>query len=85
MTNADEVLTRIIHILRTEAQVDVDIHASSELLRDLQLDSMSLTVLLVGLEDHYRVRLDGEDAGGVVTVADLAALVVRKAGEAAPC
>ena len=85
MTDVNEVLARITHILRTEAQVEADILPSSDLLRDLQLDSMSLTVLLVGLEDHYRVRLDGEDAGGVVTVKDLAALVVRKAGEASPC
>ena len=82
-TTAEEVQARITHILRGEAQVEADISAHSELLRDLELDSMSLTVLLVGLEDHYRVRLDGEDAAGVVTVADLAALVVRRV-EAAP-
>lgn len=84
MTDVEEVQARIAHILRTEAQHEGDIHASSDLLRDLQLDSMSLTVLLVGLEDHYRVRLDGEDAGGVVTVADLAALVIQRTGEARP-
>ncbi|MBM4379916.1 MAG: acyl carrier protein [Deltaproteobacteria bacterium] len=84
MTDAAEVQARIIHILRSEAQVDGDIQAGSDLLRDLQLDSMSLTVLMVGLEDHYRVRLDGEDAVGVATVADLAALVVRKSAEPQP-
>jgi acyl carrier protein len=82
-TTATEVQDRITHILRGEAQVEADITPSSDLLRDLELDSMSLTVLMVGLEDHYRVRLDGEDAAGVSTVADLAALVVRKL-EAAP-
>lgn len=82
-TTVDDVQSRITHILRSEAQVEADVTPSSDLLRDLELDSMSLTVLMVGLEDHYRVRLDGEDAAGVATVADLAALVVRKV-EATP-
>ncbi|MEN9800743.1 MAG: hypothetical protein RL653_4440, partial [Pseudomonadota bacterium] len=53
-TTATEVQDRITHILRGEAQVEADITPSSDLLRDLELDSMSLTVLMVGLEDHYR-------------------------------
>ena len=51
---------------------------SSRLLEDLALDSLGLTVLAVGLENRYRVRLDEQDAQGIVTVEDLARLVVSR-------
>ena len=42
-----------------------------------QLDSLGLTVLAVGLENRFRVKLSEEDAAGVRTVADLARCVRR--------
>ena len=48
---------------------------------DLQLDSVGLLTLVVSLEDRFRVALAEEDAARVRTVAELAALVVRKSQE----
>jgi acyl carrier protein len=47
-------------------------------LKDLQLDSLGLTVLAVGLENRFRVKLSEEDAVGLATVEDLAKLVVTR-------
>nr|AYM52951.1 acyl carrier protein [Jahnella sp. MSr9139] len=51
-------------------------------LGDLALDSLEVTVLVVELEDHFRVRLDHADAGGLATLGDLARLVASKAAKA---
>ena len=54
-------------------------------MRDLQLDSVGLLTLVVDLEDHFRVALKEEDAAVIRTVAELAALVLRRREEAAAC
>ncbi|RYE93409.1 MAG: acyl carrier protein [Myxococcales bacterium] len=56
-----------------------DLTPDARLLDDLHLDSLELTVLAVGLEDHFRVKLSEHDTLGIVTVADLARLVARRA------
>ena len=53
--------------------------------RELALDSLEVTVLVVELENRFRVRLDPADAGKVATLGDLARLVAARAeGGGAP-
>jgi acyl carrier protein len=77
---ADEaqVLESIRAIARTELELERTVDPSDDLLADLGLDSLGLTVLAVGLENRYRVKLSQEDAVGIRTVSDLAALVARR-------
>ena len=56
-----------------------------DLVSDLQLDSVGLLTLVVGLEDRFRVALKEEDAAAVRTVGDLAALVLRRREEMRAC
>lgn len=67
-----EVLEIIRTIARTELEMERPIVPEDDLLRDLALDSLGLTVLAVGLENRFRVKLSEEDAAGVQTVGDLA-------------
>ncbi len=78
------VLEEIRRIAREELELGREVEPHDDLLADLQLDSMASIVLAVGLENRFRVKLSEEDAMGVRTVGDLAALVVRRAEEAAP-
>ncbi|MHB8417024.1 MAG: acyl carrier protein [Myxococcales bacterium] len=55
----------------------------ADLQRDLALDSVALLTLVVSLEDRFRIVLRDEDAAEVHTARELAALVVRRAGEPA--
>jgi acyl carrier protein len=73
-----QVLETIRSIARNELELERPIQATDDLLADLGLDSLALTVLAVGLENKFRVKLSQEDAGVVRTVADLAALVARR-------
>ena len=73
-----EVVAEIRRILGEELEWKGAVEPSHDLLKDLQLDSLGLTVLAVGLENRFRVKLSEEDAAGVTTVADLARLVSKR-------
>ena len=74
----DEVLREIGRIAREELGMAREIRPGDDLLADLQLDSVSLLTLVVGLEDRFSVTLEEEDAAQVRTVQDLANLVVSR-------
>jgi len=79
-----EVLSEIRRIAAAELELERTIEPSDDLIRDLQLDSLGLTVLAVGLEDRFRVKLTEDDSGRVTTVGDLAALVANRTCELHP-
>jgi acyl carrier protein len=81
----DEVLGEIARVLRDELGLSRTPRPEDDLVSDLQLDSVGLLTLVVGLEDRFRVALQEEDAAAVRTVRDLAALVLRRREEAHPC
>ena len=81
----DEVLGEIGRVLREELDMNREVRPADDLVRDLQLDSVGLLTLVVGLEDRFRVALKEEDAVAVHAVAELAALVLRRREEAAAC
>jgi acyl carrier protein len=77
-------LSEIRRIAKDELQLERPVQPKDELIQDLQLDSLGLTILAVGLEDRFRIRLTEEDSARVTTVADLASLVASRASEARP-
>ncbi|MBF5041802.1 acyl carrier protein [Aggregicoccus sp. 17bor-14] len=78
-----EVLAEIRRIAAEELEWTRPVQPQDDLLRDLQLDSLGLTVLAVGLENRFRVRLTEEDSAGVLTVQDLMRLVATRTAETA--
>jgi acyl carrier protein len=78
------VLEEIRRIARQELELEREVQPADDLLADLQLDSMALIVLAVGVENRFRVKLSEADAVAVRTVGELAALVVQRAEEAGP-
>ncbi len=83
MPSEAEVLETIRFIARTELELERPVQPNDDLVADLGLDSLGLTVLAVGLENRFRVKLSQEDAVGLRTVSDLAGLVVRRSEAAA--
>jgi acyl carrier protein len=76
----EEVLAEIRRIVARELEITGPIQSHHGLIQDLRLDSLGLTVLAVGLEDRFRVRLTEEDSALINTVQDLARLVASRAG-----
>ncbi|WP_338863446.1 acyl carrier protein [Myxococcus stipitatus] len=70
-----EVLAEIRRIAAEELEWRGEVEPHHDLVGDLQLDSLGLTVLAVGLENRFRIRLSEEDAQGIKSVADLTRLV----------
>jgi acyl carrier protein len=77
-----EVLAEIRRIAADELEWKGAVEPGHDLIRDMQLDSLGLTVLAVGLENRFRIRLSEEDAQDVRTVADLSKLVAQRAAAA---
>ncbi|EPX61353.1 Acyl carrier protein [Cystobacter fuscus DSM 2262] len=72
------VLDEIRRIVSQELEWSGPVEPVHHLMRDLQLDSLGLTVLAVELENRFRIRLSMEDSVGVVTVGDLMHLVASR-------
>ncbi|AGC48499.1 acyl carrier protein [Myxococcus stipitatus DSM 14675] len=73
-----EVLAEVRRIAADELEWKGGVELEHDLVGDLQLDSLGLTVLAVGLENRFRIRLSEEDSQGIRTVADLTRLVERR-------
>lgn len=71
------VLKKLIES-RVDYQGSGPITAESDFIRDLQLDSVSRTGVLVAVEDHYDITLDTDAVLEARTVAQLATLVVAR-------
>ncbi len=76
-----EVLEELAKIARRDLEVQVELSPSLRLHEDLQLDSMQMIIVAVGLENRFKVKLGEEDAPALKTVGDLCALVVRRVKE----
>jgi acyl carrier protein len=72
------VLSEIRRIISQELDWTGPVEPGHHLMRDLQLDSLGLTVLAVELENRFRLRLSVEDSVGVSTVGDLMRLVASR-------
>jgi acyl carrier protein len=75
------VLSEIRRIVTQELEWRGEVEPAHHLTRDLQLDSLGLTVLAVELENRFRIRLSVEDSVGVTTVGDLIQLVAARLEE----
>jgi acyl carrier protein len=70
------VTQEIIDMIRAEASV-ADLTADSGL-QEGGLDSLRIMSLVLRIEARYDIELDADDADELLTVADLARLVVRR-------
>jgi acyl carrier protein len=79
---ADEaaVLAEVRRILREELACGREVGPATDLAADLQLDSLQILTLVVGLEDRFQVALDPGDGEKVRTAGQLAALVALRSG-----
>jgi acyl carrier protein len=76
-----DVLEELRRIAARDLEVQVELKPSLRLHEDLQLDSMQMIIVAVGLENRFRVKLGEEDAPALKTIGDLCALVVRRVRE----
>ena len=68
-----EILDEIREVAAEFLDVGVTIDSETEILGDMQLDSLELVTLTVELENRFRICLEDGDVEGYRTVGDLIA------------
>jgi len=76
-----EILTRVVEVLAKSFDLDPDqIHPTSHLFEDLDLDSIDAIDLVVGLEEETGLDVDEDELKAIRIVQDVVDLVDRKLG-----
>ncbi len=70
----NEILEKVISILSQISEVD-EITEDSELLDDLDIDSMNLLVLLSSMEAVFNIKISEKDMRKMYTVGDIADVI----------
>lgn len=82
MLSKTELIAKIIEIVNENLLIDgsdVDISENSNLMDELQLDSMELVSLCIEIEESYGVVLEPEDFSAIdITPTAIADLVISK-------
>lgn len=75
------ILTRVVEVLAKSFDLDPDqIHPTSHLFEDLDLDSIDAIDLVVGLEEETGLDVDEDELKAIRIVQDVVDLVDRKLG-----
>ncbi len=80
MTEA-EILREIETLARRELEWEGELRPEMRLIEDLALDSLKLLTLAVAVENRFRIAIDEEQEGELVTVGDLVTLVADRSSE----
>lgn len=76
----NEILEKVIVILSGISEAD-EITEDSELLDDLDIDSMNLLVLLSSMEEEFKVHISEDDMRKMYTVGDVAEIILNLINE----
>jgi acyl carrier protein len=76
-----KTLDSVLEVLRGPCGVTADITLASRLVEDLELDSVGLLCLAVGLENRFRVKLEENPEEPPDTVSDVVELLERAIGK----
>jgi acyl carrier protein len=74
----DDILKTLTEIYHEKLDGEETLSAEMRLAEDLHLDSLRLMTLAIEVEDRFRICLDEDDEGSIVTVGDLVAIVGEK-------
>ena len=72
------ILEELNRIAKKELEFERPILPAMSLKADLKLDSMGMIIVAVGLENRFKVKLEEQDGGDLLTVGDLLTLVERR-------
>ena len=76
-----EVEAKLIGLLVDELGLDRDkITMEASFDEDLEVDSLGVVELLMGLEDNFGVAIPDEEAEGIATVGQAVSVVLEKLG-----
>ncbi len=80
LPTTNRYLDGISEVARAHLGHDAPLTADQPLVETLRLDSVRMLTLVAELENHFAVCLEEGDEQGLITVADLVALLERRGG-----
>ncbi len=72
-----DIQTEITRILAGSLEDPPELTGETDLVADLDLESVQVMEFVVEVEDHYDIAIDLESLSNVHTIAELAAVVAR--------
>ncbi len=81
MMTEQHILEEVTKVMREHLQITSPVELSTDLTRDLQLDSLKQLTFVVELENQFRICFDASDEEGLVTVGDVVGLIGRRLAE----
>lgn len=77
----EAISERVLAAVATVAGTDPgDLRPATELVNDLNLDSLAMFELVIELEESYDLRISDEDIDRIRTIEDIIDYIVRQAG-----
>ncbi len=70
-----EINDQLIVLLKAQLAEEREVHAATDLLSDLALESVQIMEFIVEVEDHYDIAISLEALGEIRTIEQLGALV----------
>ena len=85
MTESQDIAQTLVTLLRdfltantaTKAMAD-QVGVDTDLITDLEMESIQIMEYVVEIEDHYDISIDLESLSNARTIADLAAIATRE-------
>jgi len=73
--NDNQIFDGIRDVMRRHLRLEIPVRPETDVLRDLNLDSVQRLTLIVELENHFRICFEAGDAEGVSTLGDVTTLI----------
>lgn len=77
-SNPDAILEGIRLVARQRLELARPIEPSTEIVADLELDSLQQLSLIVEIENHFRICFEPDDEEGICTVGDLMHVIAAR-------
>ncbi len=74
----DAILDGIRHVAKNRLALAGPIDPNTEIVGDLELDSIQQLSLIVEIENHFRICFEPDDEEGVATVHDLMRVIATR-------
>jgi acyl carrier protein len=78
----EKIIAKINRILLDDFEIKKElIRPDSELIRDLEIDSLDFIDFIVSIERNFGMKVEGEDLQKIKTVNDLYELILKRKAE----
>ena len=73
----EDILQRVIEVFKTMTDVE-DITAESEIIDDLEINSMDILMMISSLEAEFKIKVPEKEMRKMAVVGDMADIIARQ-------